>query len=76
MTLFFVYWLKSAEGCNCIQSRQSLPMVLETNILSTTVLVDVVSNIIGVWPLVVTHLKDNGNKVIGDSLAVSHSLLF
>ena len=50
-------------------------MALETDMLSMTGLVEVVSNIIGLWPLIVLHLKETGSKNIAGSLAVNHSLL-
>ena len=40
-----------------------------------TGLVDVVANIVGVWPLVVSYLKETGSKDAGVSLAVKSSFL-
>ena len=58
-----------------MQSRQSLRMAIETGDLSLHGLLDVVSNIIGVWPLIVSYLKETGKKDGGDSLVVWFFLL-
>ena len=70
MTEFIVFWLKGAEHRHCMQSRQSLRRAIETGDLPLPGLVDVVSNIIGVWPLIFFYLKETGKKDIGDSLVV------
>ena len=70
MTEFIVTRLKGAEHRNWMQSRQSLRMAIETGDLSLPGLLDVVSNIIGVWPLIVSYLKESGKKDSGDSLVV------
>ena len=70
MTEFIVTQLKGAEHRDWMQSRQSLRMAFETGHLSHPGLLDVVSNIIGVWPLIVSYLKETGKKDIGDSLVV------
>ena len=59
MTEFVVTRLKGAEHRDWMQSRQSLRMVPETGDLSLPGLPDVVSNIIGVWPLIVSLFKGN-----------------
>ena len=70
MTEFIVTRLKGAEHRDWMQSRQSLRMAIETGNLSLPGLPDVVSNIIGVWPLIVSYLKKTGRKDNGDSLVV------
>ena len=64
MTAFIVTRLKGVEQRDWMQSRQSLRMAIETGLL------DVVSNIIGVWPLLVSYSKETGKKDSGDSLVV------
>ena len=70
MTEFIVTRLKGAEQSDWMQSRQSLRRAIEAGDLSPPGLVDVVSNIIGVWPLIVSYLKETGKKDSGDSLVV------
>ena len=70
MTEFIVTRLKGAEHRDWMQSRQSLRMPIETGDLSLPGFLDVVSNIIGVWPLIVSYLKETGKKDSGDSLVV------
>ena len=70
MTEFIVARLKGAEHRDWMQSRQSLRRAIETGDLSLPGLLDVVSNIIGVWPLIVSYLKETGKKDSGDSLVV------
>ena len=70
MTEFIVTRLKGAKHRDWMQSRQFLRRAIETSDLSLPGLVDVVSNIIGVWPLIVSYLKETGKKGSGDSLVV------
>ena len=70
MTEFIVIRLKGAEHRDWMQSRQSLRMAIETGDLSLPGLLDVVSTIIGVWPLIVSYLNETGKKDSGDSLVV------
>ena len=70
MTEFLVTRLKGAEYQDWMQSRLSVRMAIETGDLSLPRLLDVVSNIIGVWPLIVSYLKETGKKDSGDSLVV------
>ena len=51
-------------------SRPALRKAIVTNDLSMPGLVDVVANIVGVWPLIVSYLKETGRKDEGDSLVV------
>ena len=70
MAEFIVTRLKGAERRDWMQSRQSLRRAIETGDLSLPGLVDVVSNIIGIWPPIVSHLKETGKRDSGDSLVV------
>ena len=72
-TEFIMTRLKGAEHRDWMQSRQSLRRAIETGDLSLPGLVDVVSNIIGVWPLIVSYLKETGKKDSGNSLVVRFS---
>ena len=65
MTDFIETRLKGAEHRDWMQSRQFLRRAIETGDLSLPV-----SNIIGVWPLIVSYLKETGKKDSGDSLVV------
>ena len=70
MTEFNVNRLKGAETRDCMSSRPTLKKAILTNDLNMPHLVDVVANIIGVWPLIVSYLKETGRKDDGDSLVV------
>ena len=70
MTEFIVSRLKAAETRDWMSSRHALKEAILTNDLSMPHLVDVVANIIGVWPLIVSYLKETGRKDDGDSLVV------
>ena len=70
MTELIVARLKGAEHRDWMQSRQSLRRAIETSDLSLPGLMDVVSNIIGVWPLIVSYHKETGKKDSGDSFVV------
>ena len=70
MTEVIVTRLKGAEHRDWMPSRPSLRRAIETGDLSLPGLVDFVSNIIGVWPLIVSYLKETGKKDSGDSLVV------
>ena len=73
MTEFIVNRLKGAETRDWTSSRRALKKSNLTNDLSKPHLVDVVANIIGVWPLIVSYLKETGGKDDGDSLVVRSS---
>ena len=73
MTEFNVNRLKGAETRNWMSSRSALKKVIPTNELSMPHPVDVVANINGVWPLIVSYLKETGRKDEGDSLVVKSS---
>ena len=76
MTEFIVNRLKGAETRDWMSSRPALRRAFLTNDLSMPHLVDVVANIIGVWPLIVSYLKETGRKDDGDSLVVRSSFLY
>ena len=76
MTEFIVNRLKGAETRDWMSGRPALKRAILTNDLSMPHLVDVVANIIGVWPLIVSYLKETGRKGDGDSLVVRSSFLF
>ena len=76
MTEFIVNRLKGAETWDWMSSRPALRRAILTNDLSMPHLVDVVANIIGVWPLIVSYLKETGRKDDGDSLVVRSSFLY
>ena len=65
--------LKGAETRDWMASRPALRKAIITNDLSMPGLVDVVANIVGVWPLIVSYLKETGRKDDGDSLVVRYS---
>ena len=54
-------------------SCPALRQAINTKDRSMPGLVDVVANIVGVWPLVVSYLKEFGRKDDGDSLVVMSS---
>ena len=73
MTEFIVNRLKGGETRDWMSSRPALEKAILTNDLSMPHLVDVVANIIGAWPLVVSYLKETGRKNDEDSLVVRSS---
>ena len=73
MTEFVVNRLKGAETRDSIASRPALRKAIITNDLSMPGLVEVVANIVGLWPLVVSYLKETGRKDDGDNLVVRYS---
>ena len=56
LTEFFVTRLKGAEHRDWIMSRSSIRRAIITRELSMPLLAEVVSNIMGVWPLIVVYL--------------------
>ena len=72
MTENIVNRLKGSETRDWMSSRPALKAIL-TNDLVMPHLADVVANIIGVWPLIVSCLKETGRKDDGDSLVVRFS---
>ena len=73
MTEFVVNRLKGAVTRDWMASRPALRKAIITNDLSMPGLVDVVANNVGVWPLVVSYLKETGRKDDGDSFVVKSS---
>ena len=73
LTEFIVNRLKGAETRDWMSSCPALKKAILTNDLSMPHLVDLVANIIGVWPLIVSYLKQTGRKDDGNSLAVRSS---
>ena len=70
MTEFIVNRLKGAESRDWMASRPALKKPILTSSLAMPELIDVVANIVGVWPLIVAFLKETGRKDDGDSLVV------
>ena len=70
MTEFNVNRLKGAESRDWMATRPALKKAIISSSLVKPELVDVVANIVGVWPLVVSYLKKTGQKDDGDSFVV------
>ena len=70
LTEFVVNRLKEAKSWDWMTSRPALRKAIITNDLSMPGLVEVVANIVGAWPLIVSYLKETGRKDEGDSLVV------
>ena len=75
MTEIVINHLKSAETQDWMASRPALRKAIITNDLSMPGLVDVVANIVVVWPLVVSYLKKTDREKDGDSLLVTFSFV-
>ena len=73
MSEFIVIRLKGAETRDWKSSRPALKKAILTNDLDLPLLVDVVANNNGVWPLIVSYLKETGRKDNGDSVVVRTS---
>ena len=67
MTEFIVNRLKGAATHDWMSSRPALKKTILSKDLSMPHLVDVVANIIGVWPFIVSYLKETGRKDDGHS---------
>ena len=70
MTEDIVTRLKGAEHRDWMMSLSGLLRAITTVELSMPSLLEVVSNIIGVWPLIVVYLRETGRETDGDSLVV------
>ena len=70
LTEFVVNRFKGAKTRDWMASRPALRKAIITNDLSMPELVKVVANIVGVWHLIVSYLKETGHKDEGDSLVV------
>ena len=75
LTEFIINRLKGAKTRDWMSSRPALKKAILTNDLSMPHLLNVVANIFGVWPLIVSYLKETGRKDDGDSLVVGSSSL-
>ena len=73
MTEFVVNCLKGAETRDWMASRGALRKAIIANDLSMPGLVDVVANIVRVWPLVVSYLEETGREDDGENLVVKSS---
>ena len=73
MTEIIVNRPKGADTRGWMSSRPALKKAILTNDLNMPHLVDVVANIIGVWPFIVSYLKETGRKDDGNSLVVRFS---
>ena len=69
---FTVTCLHSADHCDWMQSQWFSRMAIETGDLSMSGLMDVVSSIIEVWPLIVSLLKETVEEDSDDSYVVWH----
>ena len=74
LTNIVVNRFKGAESWDWMRFHPALREFIITNDLFVPRLVDVVANIVGIWPLVVSYLKDTGRKDVGDSLLVRSSI--
>ena len=63
------------ETRSWMSSRPALKKAIVTNDLGMPHLMDILANIIGVWPLIDSYLKETGRKDDGDSLVVRSSSL-
>ena len=72
----FVTRLKGAEHCDWIMSCSGLRRAIIIGNLSMSSLLEVVSNIVWVWPVIVVYPKETGRKTDGDSLVVQYILHF
>ena len=70
MSRFIVTRLKGAEHGHRMMSRSGLCRVIDTIDLSMPSLLDVVKNIVSVWPLIVVYLKETGRKNDAETLVV------
>ena len=70
MTEFIVNRLKGAETQDWMSSRPAPRKAILTKGLTMPQLVATVANIIGVWPLIVSYLKETGGKYDCDNLVV------
>ena len=60
MTEFIVYRLKGAESRDWMASRPALKKAIISSSLVMPEFVYVVANIVGMWPLIVSYLKETG----------------
>ena len=72
----YYHAVEGAEHRDWMLSRSSLRRAIITGELSMPSLFEVVSNNVGVWPLIVVYLKETGRKTDGDSSVVYYILHF
>ena len=70
MTKFIVTRLKGSEYRDWMRSRSSLRRAIITGELSMPSLLEVISNIVGVWPLIMVYLMETARKTVSDNLVV------
>ena len=70
LTEFIVNRLKGAESRDWMASRLALKKAIINRSLVMPEIVDVLANFVGVWPLIVSYLKETGRKGDGDNLVV------
>ena len=73
MTELIVNRPEGAETRDWMSSCPAPRKAILTNDLGMPHLVDIVANIVGLWPLIVSYLKETGRKDDGDSLVVRSS---
>ena len=76
MTEFLFTRLKGAEQQDWMMSRSSLRRAIITGELSMPSLLEVVSNIVGVWLLIVVYLRETSRNTEVDNLVVKNLLHF
>ena len=70
MTNFLLTLLTGAENKYWMMSQIALRGAVITGDLSMPELLEVLANIVAIWPLIVSYLKETGKKYHGDSLMV------
>ena len=71
MTEFIVNSLKEAESHDWMASQPALKKaIISSSLAIPELVVDVVANFVGVWPLIVSYLRETGRKDDGDSLVI------
>ena len=76
MTEFFFMRLRRAEHRDWMMSRCGLRRAIITGKLSMPSLLEVISNIVGVWPLIVVYIMETSRKTDDYSLVVYYILHF
>ena len=76
MTEIIVKRLKGAEHRDWMTSRYGFPRAFISGELFMPSLHDVISNIVGLWPLIVVYLTETGRRTDGDNLVVYYILHF
>ena len=76
MMEFIITRLKGAEHRDWLMSRSGLPRAIISGELSMPSLLEVVRNVVGVWPPIVVYLKKIRKRTDGDKLVVYYNLYF